>query len=275
MASPLWLVELIKRSFPHVIMTARATRLPLVGRLVDRALFEDDDLVVVPTTRHLSIDRAVDPPEHQVLPSQVVEHFIRSTPHRWLMDRCICRDGSRCKEYPIDLGCLFLGEAALDINPDLGRRVTETEALDHLRRCRDHGLVHLVGRNKLDAVWLNVRPGQRLLTICSCCPCCCLWRIVPHVDDRIAAKVRPMPGVTVRIDPARCEGCGTCLDETCFVRAIQLTDSGRARITAACRGCGRCVERCPSEAIELRFDLDLSDSVGRVISRLSAAVDLS
>jgi hypothetical protein len=90
------------------------------------------------------------------------------------MNTCLCRDAKQCKDYPIDLGCLFLGEAALGINPRLGRGVTKREALEHIRRCREAGLVHLIGRNKLDTVWLGVGPGDKLLTICHCCPCCCL-----------------------------------------------------------------------------------------------------
>jgi hypothetical protein len=77
------------------------------------------------------------------------------------MNSCICREAERCEDYPIDLGCLFLGEAALGINPQLGRRVTKEKALQHVRRCREAGLVHLIGRNKLDTMWLGVGPGDR------------------------------------------------------------------------------------------------------------------
>ncbi|MDY6794139.1 MAG: hypothetical protein SWK76_02475 [Actinomycetota bacterium] len=60
----------------------------------------------------------------------------------------------------------------MGINPKLGRRVTREEAREHVRRCREAGLFHIIGRNKIDMVWLNIRLGQRLLTICNCCPCC-------------------------------------------------------------------------------------------------------
>lgn len=187
------------------------------------------------------------------------------------MDSCFCRDASRCEDYPLDLGCLFLGEAVLGINPRMGRRVTKAEALEHARRCREAGLVHLIGRNKIDTLWLGVNPGHKLLTICNCCPCCCLWRVIPHLDASISRKVTPMPGVTVTVTE-RCGGCGTCTQGVCFVDAIRL-DGRRAVVGDACRGCGRCVEACPQQAIEL--SIDDTPFVEEIVARLSRLVDVT
>ena len=82
------------------------------------------------------------------------------------------------------------------------------------RRCRA-GLVHLIGRNKLDSVWLGAGPSHKLMTICNCCPCCCLWRMIPQLDPAIGAKVTRMPGVSVTVTD-RCAGCGTCAAGICF-----------------------------------------------------------
>jgi len=268
---PLWFVALLKRAFPGRFLMARLTRLPLVGPAVDRLLFAGDDIIYLPLNQAIPVHESPEMPGEMVLPSQVVEHFIEQASVHWIMDVCICRDAAHCHDYPVDLGCLFLGEAALGINPRLGRRVTKEEALAHVRRARQAGLVHMVGRNKLDTVWLGVGPGDRLLTICNCCPCCCLWRILPHLTPQIGDKVARMPGVTVTVTD-RCIGCGTCAEDVCFVDAIHL-DGGRAVITDACRGCGRCVTVCPQEAIELAVDDGrfLEESV----HRLSALVDVS
>jgi NAD-dependent dihydropyrimidine dehydrogenase PreA subunit len=271
MARPIWLVNLIKRSFPGRFLAARATRVPVLGSLIDRMLFEGDDLVYLPKDRTIQIHAPIEKPVNTVLPSQVVEHFIEQSNYHWIMNACICRDSSHCKDYPVEYGCLFLGEAVLGINPALGRLATKAQAIEHVRRCREAGLVHLVGRNKLDKVWLGVSPGEKLLTICNCCPCCCLWKILPVVSDTIGDKVTKMPGVSVSVTD-RCQGCGTCTQGACFVDAIHLVD-GHARIGEACRGCGRCVDVCPNDAIELTMDGEAY--LQRTIDRISPLVDLS
>jgi len=263
-------VKLIKRTFPRLFFAARLSRVPLLGRLIDHALFEGDDLMFLPRERTLRLEASVDDPGQMVLPSQVVDHFIDQAGHLWIMDRCICRDSLSCRDYPVALGCLFLGEASLKIHPGLGRSATREEARAHVRKCRAAGLVHLIGRNKLDTVWLGVGPGRKLLTVCNCCPCCCLWRAIPHLDHRISDKVTRMPGVEVRVSD-RCAACGTCTQGVCFVNAISLAD-GRAVIGDQCRGCGRCLEVCPEEAIEMIID---EGRVERAIEHITPLVELS
>jgi len=271
MSRPLWFVQLIKKTFPNRFLVARATKVPILGRILDRWLFKGDDLIYLPKDQVIRINQSLDMPGEMVLSSQVVEHFIEKANTHWIMNSCICREAEKCEDYPIDLGCLFLGEAALEINPQLGRRVTKEEALQHVRRCREAGLVHLIGRNKLDTMWLGVGPGDRLLTVCNCCPCCCLWRVLPYVAPRISAKVTPMPGVTLAVSD-RCVGCGTCNAGACFVDAIHLVDH-RAVISDACRGCGHCVSVCPQEAIEI--SIEYGQFVEECIARISPLVDVS
>jgi len=275
MGRPVWFVNLIKKTFPGRFRIAQLTHVPLIGRLVERGLFAGDDIIYLPrdavARQVIPVNQPIARPADVVLPSRVVEHFIERANYHWIMDFCICREASHCQDYPTDLGCLFLGEAVLEINPRLGRRVSREEALEHVRRCREAGLVHLVGRNKLDTVWLGANPGTRLLTICNCCPCCCLWKVIPRLAPSLSARISRMPGVTVTVT-ARCTGCGTCTQGVCFVDAIHL-DGQRAVIGEACRGCGRCVEVCPQRAIELT--IDDAQFVERTIERLARVVDVS
>ena len=271
MASPYGIKTLIRRTFARRFTLARLTHRPLFGRLIDHLLFEGDDIMILPRDRAIAVNRRLAPREDLAVPSQVLEHFIRRARFHWQMDFCICRDAARCSTYPADMGCLFLGEAARDINPKFGRRVTADEALAHARRCRDLGLVHLIGRNKLDSVWLNVGPADRLLTVCNCCPCCCLWKILPEISPVIGGKLTRMPGISVHVTDA-CTGCGTCTRAVCFVEAIAIRN-GRAVIGDQCRGCGRCVAVCPSQAIDLRIDDPAY--IEATVRRIAQAVEIA
>ncbi len=270
MSRPRWVVALLKRAYPSRFLAARLTRLPVVGRAVDRLLLHGDHLVYLPHDNLIPVNEEVELAGSVVLPSRVLEHFIEQAGTHWIMNRCLCRDSTGCQDYPVDLGCLFLGEAAAGINPGLGRPVSKDEARAHVQRAREAGLVHLVGRNKLDTVWLGVGPGQRLLTVCHCCPCCCLWGILPHMAPHLSTNVAAMPGVEVRVTEG-CTGCGLCAEGVCFVDAIRMVDGG-AKIGDGCRGCGRCVEACPQQAIQLL--VHDGQYVARTIAGLSAAVDV-
>lgn len=251
------------------------TRVPLLGHLVDKMLFEGDDIMYLPkdsvVLKTIQIGKTLEQPGETALPSEVVHHFIEKANHHWIMNFCICRDASHCKDYPIEYGCLFLGEAVEGINPELGRKVTKEEAHDYVRKCREAGLIHMIGRNKLDSSWLGVSPGEKLLSICNCCPCCCLWNVLPDINPKIGRKVTKMPGVDVKVTED-CVGCGTCIEaNVCFVDAIALAD-GKAVINEQCRGCGRCVEVCPNDAIEMIIDED--KFIGESIERVSSVVDV-
>lgn len=266
-------MQLLKRIFPARFTVARATKLPVFGHIVDRWLFHEDDVIFLPrdeAIRTVRVGQAIDSASEVVLPSRVVEHFVEQAEVHWIMDFCLCRSAEGCETYPVDLGCLFLGEAALKINPELGRRVTKAEAMEHVKKAREAGLIHMVGRNKLDTAWLGVGPGRQLLTVCNCCPCCCLWRVLPYMSERISAKIHRMPGVSVSVSD-NCTGCGMCTEELCFVDAISLQD-GRAVIDESCRGCGRCVSTCPQGAITL--SVEDSQFAQRAIDHVGTLVDL-
>lgn len=270
MSRPMWFVRLVEKAMPHSVAVAKAAQNRVVAKAVERLLFKGDDMMVLPKDRVIAVNRDLEPPQSMVLPSQVVEHFVKRASVRWLMHRCICRQSCHCRDYPIDLGCIFMGDAALQINPALGRVVSESEALEHLERCREAGLVHLVGKNKLDSVWLGVSPGHRLFTICNCCPCCCLSRAVVNLPPKLSDTLSRMPGVRVTVSDA-CQACRVC-EDVCFVDAINL-DGDRAEIAETCRGCGRCVSVCPENAIELEI---LDDTfVRQAIERLETKIDVT
>jgi ferredoxin len=270
-ARPLWFVKLLERTFPNVKLIAKLTRLPILGKLFDLLLFKGDDIIYLTKDKIIAINREVDASEEMVLPSEILKYFIDKANYHWIMNFCICRESMQCKDYPIDLGCLFLGEAVLGINPRLGRLVSKEEALEHIQKCKEAGLVHMFGRNRLDMQWLGVKPGNKLLSICNCDPCCCLWRITPLLASKIGKKVQKMPGITVKVNKD-CIGCGTCINGICFVDAIHLIGN-QAEISEECRGCGRCVEICPQNAIELQ--IENKDFIKRAIEQIDNLIDVT
>jgi NAD-dependent dihydropyrimidine dehydrogenase PreA subunit len=264
-------VSLIKKTFKSRFALARATaKHALFKRIVNRVAFKGDGIYYLPRDKTITIEQdAGTLPGSMAVPSLVLDHFIDQANVHVVMNKCICRDAAQCKDYPVDLGCLFLGEAAAHINPTLCRRVTREEAKAHEKKCRDAGLVHMLGRNKLDTVWLNVQPGEKLLTICNCDPCCCLWKMLPDLPPDIARNVSRMPGVTVTVTD-KCTGCGSCASGTCFVNAVHVEGKMASIDQEVCRGCGRCAEKCPSHAIHVAVDDHLFikatiDAVERIV----------
>ncbi|MBY9010199.1 MAG: 4Fe-4S ferredoxin, partial [Candidatus Lokiarchaeota archaeon] len=123
MARPLWFVRLLEKTFPNIKFIAKLTRIPILGKIIDLLLFKDDEIIYLPKDIVIPVNSELPNQEDMVLPTKVLEYFINKANSHWIMNFCICRKSMECKDYPIELGCLFLGEAVKDINPELGRLV--------------------------------------------------------------------------------------------------------------------------------------------------------
>jgi ferredoxin len=243
---------------------------PNATYLNEHGMLPGDGFISLPRDRTIQIDLDL-ASEQEVLPSAVLDHLVRNASHRVIANFCICRDAMECKDYPIDWGCIFLGDAAKDISPELGRAVTAEEALEYAAKCREVGLGHIVGRFKPDLNWLNegVGPHDKLVTICNCCPCCCGMRILPVLKESTREQlIARMPGVEITIGD-ECTGCGSCV-EGCMFKGIAIEDD-RAVVNERCRICGRCADSCPVGAIHIRVVAD--DYVQKAISDISGRAD--
>jgi len=263
-------VKLIEKFFPYRFKLAKFTHIPFFRFIIKKMLFDKNDVTILTKEKvvEIKLNKEINPPDNIVLPSKVVEHFIEKSSYRFIMDFCLCREAMDCKNYPIELGCIFMGESARNIPKELGRSATKKEALKHVEKCRKAGLVHLIGRDKLDETWLGVGSKIPLVTICNCCNCCCLWRMLPNLNDKLSSTVKKMPGVEIKVNE-NCTACGKCTKNICFVDAIKIKN-GIAKISDDCRGCGRCVEICPNDAIELIIKDD--DFINKTIERIKKAV---
>ncbi len=272
MTRPLWFVEMLKRAFPAKHLLAKITLIPFFGGVIERFFFANDHIIYLPMDNvvNIQVNQNLEQSGEMVLPSDIVHRMIDKANFIWMMSFCICRVANHCTDYPQGYGCLFMGEAARGINPDLGREVSRAEAHEYIRNAAKAGLVHMIGRNKIDTMWLGVGPGDRLLTVCNCCPCCCLWTILPDLHPDIAKKVSRMPGVSVNVNDG-CSGCGECIN-VCFVNAISMINN-KAVISDECRGCGRCFQVCPVNAIKIRYDN--LDGPTKSIDQLTRRVDVT
>ena len=251
------------------------TKYSSIARLLEKKFLEPDDKgICLPQEGAIPINKELDSPVEIVPPIQVLDYFIDKSSYIARMNSCMCRTSNGCKDYDhIEHSCLFLGEAAKGIHPDLCQTISQEEAKKHIRRCREAGLMSLVAKAKFDALWLGVGPGDKLLTVCSCCPCCCMSIILPSVGKPLKKTLgrafARMPGVDISVNEG-CVGCGKCV-EACMFAGITLEDD-MAVLNEECRACGRCAEICPSKALQLSLD---DNYVKDAIDLFSPLVDVT
>ncbi|MGZ7068765.1 MAG: 4Fe-4S ferredoxin, partial [Methanobacterium sp.] len=153
-------IKIIKLTFNSRFILAKTCRkFPPLANLVDKLFFEGDDIQVLPrdcsitinngSSEEIEINTDIEIPENTILPSQVLKEMIKKSRYHFIMDSCICRVSNNCKNYPHEIGCLFLGRGTKRISTKLGRAVPVDEAIEHVDKCQEAGLVNIIGRNKI------------------------------------------------------------------------------------------------------------------------------
>lgn len=245
-----------------------AARHPLLGRWIEVNLDvppEDAEAVIIP------IEETVQAGEGTVLPFQILQPIIEKAGGHMLLERCPCRNGERCKTYPRDFGCLFLGEAVREVSAKIGTQTDVEGARAHVARALELGLVPMIVHASFDADLISV-PFARMLAVCFCCDCCCTvrhhLRLGPSSFDD---TVRRLPGLRVEIGEA-CRACGSC-HESCPVQAIEFQGSVSVIDQDACKGCGLCAAICPEGAPRLHLD-DSVDVIGELLDRIRSRTEI-
>ena len=244
---------LVGHTFHTRFFLSRMTRRSRIfKKIIDKILFEDDEVYVLPNknavnktiTTNIEVNQSFQKDDSEFVPSQIIKEVIKEAEDIVIMHKCLCRTSANCEDYPQDFGCIFIGPASRKIASKYGRSATVEEALAHVGKADELGLSHVIGRNKIDSVWMNVRPKEKLLTICHCCPCCCLWKVLPDLDDDISNKV--------------------------MGNAIYIEDGKISIDQDKCVGCGHCVQTCKFDAIELNYS---QKSIDSVLNRIGELVD--
>ncbi len=217
---------------------------------------------------YLPVNEHVEYKDEEILP-QTIHNLIDKTDTLVIMNRCACRYGEKCENYPVDIGCLFMGESALAMPESVRRQVTREEAHAHVDRAVSAGLVPLTGKVRYDNDAFLIPDKSKLLSVCFCCHCCCMMRGYKYLPADQLNEVMPrVEGFQLEITDA-CIGCGECIPY-CGWDAIYI-ENGRAVHTDKCRGCGRCARHCPQDAITITINNPnaTADVEKRVLSYVS------
>lgn len=254
-------------SWPLMQAAKRLSTVPLLRSIINPFFAHPySEVTAIPINAEIAM------PASAALPSRIVGEILERSSDIFVLDECICRGHLSCKSHPKDIGCIALGPAARRMHPSHGRFVSAEEGMAHVKRAAGAGLIASIAHVWIDPVAFWAVPFDRLMFICFCDDCCCLYRThMKHRGENLDRAYKRLPGISVAVDCQKCNGCGICV-ERCFIGEMKLV-GGAAVVPESCKGCGRCVEVCPRGALRLEMD-DMDTLVARMMERIGAVADI-
>ena len=255
------------------------TRLPILKQIYRKK--EHPRGYDVEAAQILPINLKVGDYESEVIPLKLMDYFIDKAGTIVLV-QCPCRVTAGCKNHSIDLGCVWMGNGAanLDLNNlpggSKGRIATKEEAKAHARAALKDGLVPALGKLRGDAKVYHVLDYEdELMNFCFCCSCFCVTAGMKYGNSDYKKHIKRMKGVSMYTNPEKCVGCGDCF-KVCIYDGLKMV-KGKSTHTDNCIACGRCEEVCPNDAISTIFDenVDVDEVVDEIIKRYEKIVDIS
>ena len=231
--------------------------------------------------QYIPVNLRVGDYESEVIPLKLMDHFIENAGTIVIIP-CPCRVSMDCKNHDKNLGCVWMGKGAANLDlenlPRMveGRYATKEEAKEHVRAALKDGLVPGLGKLRGDAVGLNVLDFEdEFMNFCLCCSCCCVMAGMKYGNSDYKKYIKRMKGVTVTTDPEKCTGCGECF-KVCIYNGLKMV-KGKAVHTENCLGCGHCEAKCPNGAISITFDnnMNIDEVIDEMIQRYEKIVDIS
>ena len=248
-------------------------KLPIIKQLYKRKAYPNG--IETQTGSPIPINVTLGDYEDQILHYKVTEHFIKKAGTIVIMD-CPCRTTAGCQNHDVHLGCTYMGKGAanMDLSKFPGAHIaTKEEALELERKAFENGLVPHLGKFRGDAAHFGVLEYENeLMSICHCCPCCCIVSLAKYGPKEYKQMVHRMEGVEVRIDPEKCTGCGLCF-KTCIYDGLRMKKDKAVIKQDNCMGCGRCEMKCPNGAVSVTID-DFS-RIDELVARFESRTDIT
>jgi len=174
-----------------------------------------------------------------VLPCDDVREVLRANADMLAVNPCCCLRITREPErgIPHDICLLVRKTAEYSVDRGSARKITVKEALDILKDIEKYALVHTTWNQKMVRRLIS-NSDKRCLAF--------RWTDLAGIQQ-VMAPTR----FQATVEPEKCLGCRTCVDEVCLFEAAQMKyypEFGEERAcidTEKCMGCGNCVLHCP------------------------------
>lgn len=199
--------------------------------------------------------------QSSVLPIDMMKKSVREASYLAALNSCICRTNKQCKEFPVDFGCIFVGEGSTSLVANgIARQITAAEAEERIDKAASLGLVGQCLWVEIEQYLWGVKNEhmERFLEFCFCCPCCCTaLKVAKNSTHDIRSRFKSLGWMAEVND--NCIDCGKCI-EVCPQHAMK-SDGSRISADEQCFGCGLCKNVCPSSAIDIKLKMEVKKDI--------------